>query len=72
MDYPKIKTYEFLVSLCGGWCNGRLSVEALNYDEAYKKAQDRVVDGLIKAFPTLDIEYAVEPAENYEEDYEED
>lgn len=68
MDYPKIKTYEFLVGLCGGWCNGRLSVEALSYDEAYEKAQDRVVRGLITAFPTLDIEYYVEPAEDYEEE----
>lgn len=68
MDYPKIKTYEFLVSLCGGWCNGKLSVEALSYDEAYEKAMDRVVGALVKGFPTLDIEYAVEPAEDYEEE----
>ena len=68
MDYPKIKIYEFLVSLCGGWCNGRLSVEALSYEEAYEKAQYRVVHGLVTAFPTLDIEYNVEPAEEYEEE----
>lgn len=70
MDYPKIKIYEFLVSLCGGWCNGRLPVEALSYDEAYEKAQDRVVHGLVTAFPTLNIEYYIEPVEDYEEEDE--
>lgn len=55
-----MKTYKFLVSLCGGWCNGSINIEAENEEEACDKAMDYVVDKLVKAFPTLDIEYNVE------------
>lgn len=66
------KTYKFYVGLCNGRCNGTLDVEALSYEEAYEKAMDRVVQGLITAFPTLDIEYYVEPTEDYESEEFED
>lgn len=55
-----MKTYKFLVSLCGGWCNGFLEIEAENEDIAYNKAMDFVVDKLVDAFPMLDIHYNVE------------
>lgn len=55
-----MKTYKFAVSLCGGWCNGGISINANNEEEAHEKAMDYVVDKLVKAFPTLDIEYYVE------------
>ena len=55
-----MKTYKFAVSLCRGWCNGNISIDANNEEEAYDKAMDYVVDKLVKAFPTLDIEYNVE------------
>lgn len=55
-----MKTYKFLVSLCGGWCNGHIEIKANNEEEAYNKAMDHVVNKLVKAFPTLDIEYNVE------------
>lgn len=55
-----MKTYEFAVSLCGGWCGGHIKIKAKNEDVAYDKAMDFVVNKLIKAFPTLDIEYNVE------------
>lgn len=55
-----MKTYKFLVSLCGGWCNGFLEIEAENEDIAYNKAMDFVADKLVDAFPMLDIHYNVE------------
>lgn len=55
-----MKTYEFLVSLCGGWCNGSIFIDANDENEAYNKAMDHVANKLVKAFPTLDIEYSVE------------
>lgn len=55
-----MKTYEFLVSLCHGWCEGCLKFEADNEDAAYVKAQDYVVDRLFAAFPELGIDYDVE------------
>jgi hypothetical protein len=55
-----MKTYKFLVSLCGGWCNGSIEVTAENEEAAYDKAMDMVVEKLVKAFPTLDIAYDVE------------
>ena len=55
-----MKTYKFLVSLCGGWCNGFLEIEADNEDYAYNKAMDFIADKLVNAFPTLDINYNVE------------
>ena len=63
-----MKTYEFAVSLCGGWCNGSIKVSAKNEDDAYEKAMDHVVNKLVKAFPTLDIEYNVE-CENPDDEY---
>ena len=55
-----MKTYKLLVSLCGGWCNGFLEIEAENEDVAYNKAMDFVADKLVEAFPMLDIHYNVE------------
>ena len=55
-----MKTYKFLVSLCGGWCNGNIEVAAENEEAAYDKAMDMVAEKLVEAFPTLDIEYDVE------------
>lgn len=55
-----IKEYKFLVSMCGGWCNGTLVIKAEDEDEAYDKAMDYVGDKLSDAFPDLDIEYNVE------------
>ena len=55
-----MKTYKFAVSLCGGWCSGHIEIKAKNEDSAYEKAMDYVVNKLVKAFPTLDIEYNVE------------
>lgn len=63
-----MKTYKFAVSLCGGWCNGAISIKARDEDEAYEKAQDYVVQRLVKTFPTLDIEYDVECENPDEED----
>lgn len=55
-----MKTYKFLVSLCGGWCNGFLEIEAENEDIAYNKAMNFVANKLVEAFPMLDIHYNVE------------
>jgi hypothetical protein len=65
-----MKTYKFAVSLCGGWCGGDIKIKAENEEVAYEKAMDYVVNKLVKAFPTLDIEYNVE-CDNPDEDYEE-
>ena len=62
-----MKKYKFAVSLCGGWCNGTIEVSAKDEDEAYEVAMDHVVNKLVKAFPTLDIEYNVE-CENPDEE----
>ena len=37
-DWRKInmKEYEFLVSLCGGWCDGTITVKADDYETAYE------------------------------------
>ena len=64
-----MKTYKFAVSLCGGWCGGLLKIKAENEDVAYEKAMNYVVNKLVKAFPTLDIEYNVE-CENPDDEYE--
>lgn len=66
-----MKTYKFAVSLCGGWCCGYLEIKAKDEDTAYEKAMDRVANKLVKAFPTLDIEYNVE-CDNPDEDEDEE
>lgn len=66
-----MKTYKFAVSLCGGWCNGNIDIKAKNEDEAYDKAMDHIANKLVKAFPTLDIEYNVECENPDDEDEEE-
>ena len=68
----KVKKYEFLVGLCGGWANGTITVEALDYKEAYEKVEYRVTSALNKGFPTLDITYDIEPAKDYSEEWDED
>lgn len=55
-----MKTYTFTVFLCGGLCDGNISIEAENEDIAYDKAMDYVADKLTEAFPELDIAYDVE------------
>ena len=67
-----MKEYEFAVSLCGGWCEGTVSVKAKCYDEAYDKAFVSVGQKLYNTFPTLDIVYEIEPADDYEEELEDD
>ena len=62
-----MKEYKFLVGLCGGWCDGTLTVKANYYDEAYNKACDTVVERLVKVFPELEIDYDIEPAEDVDE-----
>jgi hypothetical protein len=32
-----MKTYKFAVSLCGGWCNGKLNITAKNEEAAREK-----------------------------------
>jgi len=54
------KRYSFLVSLCGGWCEGVLSFYAEDEDKAYEKAMNYVGEKLSEAFPKLDIVYTVE------------
>lgn len=61
-------TYKFYVNLCGGSTGGELEVKARNYDSAYNKAIDLIGKKLYKAFPTLEIDYDIEDAEDYEED----
>ena len=58
-----MKEYKFLVGLCGGWCDGTLTIKANNDDEAYNNACDTVVKRLVDAFPELEIDYDVEPFE---------
>lgn len=62
-DRPLVD-YCFKVSLNGVYCKGTISVKATDLDDAYQKAQNKVSDGLSKAFPELDIEYDVEPLED--------
>lgn len=67
-----MKEYKFAVSLCGGWCNGHITVEADDEEEAYEKAMDHVVGKLVESFPDLDIEYNVEcESEDSEDEAEE-
>ena len=55
-----MKTYKFAVSLGGLWCGGHIEITADNEEIAYEKAMDYVVNKLVEAFPTLDIQYNVE------------
>lgn len=63
-DERPLVDYCFKVSLNGGYCKGIISVKAADPDDAYQRAQDKISDGLSKAFPELDIEYDVEPLED--------
>ena len=69
-----MKEYKFVVSLCGGYAGGEISVKAKDEDGAYDKAMALVGEKLTTAFPTLIIDYAVELADDYgdESDDEED
>ncbi len=55
-----MKAYKFAVSLCGGWCDGTIEINAKDDDEAYEKAQDYVVERLVQVFPELSIDYDIE------------
>lgn len=61
-DRPQIE-YLFSVFINGVKCEGVIAVKANNSDEAFVKAQDLVSNGLFDSFPSLDIEYSVEPVE---------
>jgi hypothetical protein len=55
------KTYKF--SVCLGdmyYCGGHIEIIADNEESAREMAMDYVANKLVKAFPTLDIEYNVE------------
>lgn len=53
--------YKFAVMLCGRYAGGFITIEAKDEDEAYGKAMEYVGATLYNAFPTLSIEYGVEP-----------
>lgn len=61
-DRPQIE-YLFSVFINGVKCEGVSIVKASDPDEAFVKAQDLVSNGLFELFPSLDIEYSVEPVE---------
>ena len=63
-----MKEYKFVVSLCGGYAGGEISVKAEDEDSAYDKAMALVGEKLNSAFPTLIIDYAVELAEGYDDE----
>ena len=67
-----MNTYKFAVSLCGGWCDGKLVIEADNEDDAYEKAMDYVVVRLLDAFPNFGIDFDVELIESTEDPTEEE
>lgn len=52
--------YSFYLELCGGYCDGKITVEATNCEEAQELAQDSFVKRWCKAFPELDVGYNVE------------
>lgn len=59
----KNKKYRFYVSLCGGWCDGAISVYAKDEDAARDRVENEINKRLCKAFPELSIDYNVEQAE---------
>ena len=61
-----MQEYKFNVNLCGGCAGGELSVKAKDFDKAYDKAMDLILNKLSKAFPTLSIDVDIEAAEDYE------
>ena len=63
-DERPLIDYQFKVSINGARCEGSVSVKAVDSDDAYQKAQEKVSDRLRRAFPELDIEYDVEPVES--------
>lgn len=63
-DERPLIDYQFRVSINGARCEGSVSVKAVDPDDAYQKAQEKVSDRLCRAFPELDIEYDVEPVES--------
>lgn len=63
-DERPLIDYQFKVSINGARCEGSVSVKAVDSDDAYQKAQEKVSDRLCRAFPELDIEYDVEPVES--------
>lgn len=62
-----MNTYKFAISLCGGWCDGKLVIEADNEDDAYEQAMDYVVSRLLSAFPDFGIDYDVSLTDSPEE-----
>lgn len=62
-----MKTYKFIVDMYGGSTGGEIEIKAKDADSAYEKAYDRIGRKLARAFPTLDIDYSVEFAEDYDD-----
>lgn len=62
-----MNTYKFAISLCGGWCDGKLVIEADSEDDAYEQAMDYVVSRLLSAFPDFGIDYDVSLTDSPEE-----
>ncbi len=65
-----MKEYRLNVSLCGGYAGGYLTVKAEDLDDACNKAYDIILKRLNKAFPELEIDVNIEPAELNRSDYE--
>lgn len=57
-------TYLFYLDLCGGSTCGTIPVEAEDLEKAEEIAYEMVGETLYKAFPTLEIDYHLEPAED--------
>lgn len=62
-DRPLID-YRFEISINGKRCEGSISVEATDPEDAYQKAEDEVANRLYASFSELDIEYDINPVED--------
>ena len=52
--------YSFYVEVCGGYCDGTITVEAADCEKAHELAQDSFVYRWCEAFPELEVDYDVE------------
>ena len=67
-----MKEYKFVVSLCGGYAGGEISVKAQDEVSAYDTAIALIGEKLTTAFPTLEIDYDVELAEGYDDEIDDE
>ena len=51
-----MKEYEFAVIVCGGYADGSIYIMADNYDEAYEKGIEQIVDELKNLSVGVEIE----------------